>query len=296
MALLMTLLLSFAFVACQKSSPNAQFNNDTNSETGSDVTSDVDSEADGPRIVSCAPNLTELMYRLDAGAMLVGRSDYCDYPQEVSSVESVGTIYSPDIEKIVELKPDFVLTSTHFDEENAKKLSDLGVNVVSLYDENNVEGVYTMIMTLGEKIDRISQATECVDEMKKQISTVSEKIAGLDAPKVYYVIGYGEGGDYTAGGDTFIHGLIELAGGDNIAKNVSGWNITFEEIIQGDPDIIVLPEEEKTAFMESKQYKNLRAVQEGKVYGVDRNLFERQGYRNAAAVEELAKIFYPEAF
>ena len=281
MSLLMTLLISFALVACQKPSQNIQSN--------------IEAE-ESLRVVSCAPNLTELMYRLDAGNLLIGRSDYCDYPEEVSSVESVGTIYSPDIEKIVALEPDYVLTSTHFDEENAKKLEDLGVEVISLYDENNVEGVYSMITTLGERIERSEQAADCVEEMKQQIDEVTKKIAGTDAPKVYYVVGYGEGGDYTAGGDTYIHGLIELAGGDNIAKDVSGWNITFEKIVENDPDIIIISEAEKTSFMENEQYAKLRAVKEGAVYGIDCNLLDRQGYRNAIGVEELAKIFHPEAF
>jgi iron complex transport system substrate-binding protein len=82
-------------------------------------------ESEPERVVSVAPNLTELMYELGAGDKLVGRSDYCDYPEEVSQIESVGTLYTPDIEKIVSLEPDVVIVSTHFDEDNTAKLEEL---------------------------------------------------------------------------------------------------------------------------------------------------------------------------
>jgi iron complex transport system substrate-binding protein len=253
-------------------------------------------EAEPERVVSVAPNLTELMYKLDAGDKLVGRSDYCDYPEEVSEIESVGSLYTPDIEAIVALEPDLVIVSTHFDEENTKKLEELNIPVITLYEENNVEGVYDMITTLGTAINRNSEAASCVEEMQDTIKEVTDAVEGLDSPSVYYVVGFGEYGDFTAGGDTFIGGLIELAGGDNIAKDVSGWSITLEEIVEADPSIIVISEDSKDAFMSDDNYADLTAVKEGNVYTIDTNLLDRQGYRNAEGVRALAEIFHPEVF
>ena len=253
-------------------------------------------EYEPERIVSVAPNLTELLYELDASEKLVGRSDYCDYPEEVLDVETVGSLYTPDIEKIISLEPDLVIVSTHFDEENAAKLEELNIPVLTLYEEHNVTGVYDMIDILGTAINRNAQAADCVSKMQDTIDEVSTAVEGLEAPSVYYVVSYGEGGDFTAGGDTFIGGLIELAGGDNIAKNVSGWNITLEEIVEADPSIIITSEYDKEGFMSDANYTNLTAVKEGNVYTIDNNLLDRQGYRNAQGIKELAEIFHPEAF
>lgn len=253
-------------------------------------------EYEPERIVSVAPNLTELIYELDAADKLVGRSDYCDYPEEVLDVETVGSLYTPDLEKIISLEPDLVIVSTHFDEENAAKLEELNIPVMTLYEEHNVTGVYDMIDTLGTAINRNAQAADCVSKMQDTIDEVSAAVEGLEAPSVYYVVSYGEGGDYTAGGDTFVGGLIELAGGDNIAKDVSGWSITFEEIMEADPSIIIISGEGKEGFMSDAKYANLTAVKEGNVYAIDNNLLDRQGYRNAEGVRAMAEIFYPEAF
>jgi iron complex transport system substrate-binding protein len=253
-------------------------------------------DAEPERVVSVAPNLTELMYKLDAGDKLVGRSDYCDYPEEVSELESVGSLYTPDIEKIISLEPDVVIVSTHFNDENTKKLEEVGIPVITLYDENDVNGVYDMITTLGTAMNRNSEAAACVSEMKATIKSVVDAVEEVERPSVYYVVGFGEYGDFTAGGDTFIGGLIDLAGGDNIAKDVSGWNITLEEIVEADPSIIVISESNKEAFMSDANYADLTAVQEGNVYTIDTNLLDRQGYRNAEGVKALAEIFHPEVF
>ena len=257
---------------------------------------EVKLESEPQKIVSVAPNLTELVYELGAGDLLVGRSDYCDYPKEVSEVESVGTITTPDIEKLISLEPDLVLISTHFDEENKKKLTELNTPVLMLYEEDSIEGVYEMIETLGAALNRGTQAQACVSRMQETVAEAEEQVKGLEMPTVYYVVGYGEYGDYTAGGDTFAGKMIEAAGGDNIAKEVTGWSITLEEIIEKDPSVIVIGESMKDDFISSPNYSDLTAVKEGKVFGIDNNLLDRQGYRNAEGIRALAEIFHPEAF
>lgn len=253
-------------------------------------------EQEPEKIISVAPNITELIYKLGAEDKLIGRSEYCDYPTEALDIQSIGTIMEPNIEAIVALEPDVVLASSLFDEEVGNKLAEAGINVVVLSEQNDVNGVYNMIETVGLILNKKDEAASCIEEMKTIIDEVTSKVEGLETPTVYYVVGYGEYGDYTAGGDTYISGIITLAGGDNIAKDVSGWSITLEEIIAADPDIIIISEYCKTDFMSMEQYADLTAVKEDKVYTVDVNTIERQGYRNAEGIAELAKIFHPEAF
>lgn len=257
---------------------------------------EVTFENEPEKVVSVAPNISELIYAIGAGERLVGRTDYCDYPEEVLSVESIGTLRSPDIEKIISLEPDVVIASTHFLEESEKQLTDLGIKVVVLYEEHDVTGVYTMIETLGDIFNVKENATKVVNEMKTTIEEVTTAVKDLEAPSVYYVVGYGEGGDYTAGGDTFVGQLITMAGGKNIAQEVSGWSYSLESLMEADPDVIVLADYNKDGFMTADNYKELSAVKNGKVYAIDTNLLDRQGNRNAEGIKELAKLFHPEAF
>ena len=90
-------------------------------------------EKEPKRIITIAPNITEGIYALGKGGTLVGRSDYDDYPTQALKVASVGSLLQPSIEKIVELKPDVVIASTHFDKAVVKKLEDLNIKVIVLY-------------------------------------------------------------------------------------------------------------------------------------------------------------------
>ena len=248
------------------------------------------------KIISAAPNITEIIFKIGAEDKLVGRTDYCDYPESVSSIESIGTMRTPDIEKILSLEPDMVIASTHFNEENSQKLQDAGINVISLYEENDVNGVYTMIETLGTALNRNDEAQNTVNEMKDTIGKVTDAVSGLEEPTVYYVVGYGEGGDFSAPENTFVGGLIKLAGGKNIVPASDSWSFTLESILEADPYIIVVRKGEKDAFMNADGYKELTAVKEGRVYEIDNNLIDRQGYRNAEGVLKLAEIFHSDAF
>ena len=262
------------------------------SADGSTVTLEKEPE----KIVSVSPTLTEMLYALDAGDKLVGRSDYCDYPAEVFEVESMGTIQTPDMEKIISLNPDLVLVSGMMDEEYMTKLSSVGVNVLLVEEVGKLEEVYGVMEMMGLIVNRNEKTASCIEEMKATIADVQEKVKDLEAPTIYYVVGYGEYGDFTAGGDTFAGEILSIAGGDNIAKDNSGWSITLEEIIESDPYIIVMPEYYKEDFIKAPHYCDLTAVKEGRVYTLDNNMIDRQGYRNAQGILALAEIFHPEAF
>lgn len=252
-------------------------------------------EACPERIVSAAPNMTEMLFRLGVGENVVGRTDYCDYPAEALDVESVGAIDKPDLEKIISLEPDVVIATT-FSEEGIEKLAAADIPVIVLREEGTVDGVYVMIEDVGNIVDKNQEAADLITEMKTTIADVESKTKDLEKPTVYYVVGYGEYGDYTAGGDTFVGGMLEIAGGDNIAKDISGWNISLEKLIESDPDIIIISEWMKDDFVNAPNYSELSAVKNGKVYTMDVNTLERQGYRNAEGVLTLAKIFHPEVF
>ena len=253
-------------------------------------------EKEPERIVSVAPAITEMVYALDAEDKLVGRTDYCDYPEEVSEIESVGAIIPPDIEKIMSLEPDLVITSTHFDEENAEKLRQIGIPVIELFEEFNVEGVYDMLETLGVVLNKQEVADDIVEDMKTTISEVQKKVAGLEEPTVYYVVGYGEYGDFSAPENTFVGQLIKLAGGKDIVPASDSWSYSLEALLEADPDIIIVRNGDKEGFMTTPGYDQLTAVKENHVYEIDNNLLDRQGNRNAEGVLELAKIIHPEAF
>lgn len=246
------------------------------------------------RIVSLGPNITETIFALDRGDLLVGRTDYCDYPPQVGDVETVGNISEPSVEKIVQLSPDLVIASTHAQEAILKKIRSLGIPVLILYSEESFEGVYSLITQVGKALNNKEGAARIVDGMKGTVSRVMDEVADLPRPLVYYVVGYGEYGDYTAGGNTFIGQMIQMAGGENVARDLEGWRFSMEELIRRNPDLIICSQywNAREGLMVAPGYRELDAVKQGRVYSIDNNMLDRQGPRLAQGLSELARIIH----
>ncbi|MCG8568775.1 MAG: ABC transporter substrate-binding protein [Spirochaetes bacterium] len=250
------------------------------------------------RIVSLAPSISETIAALGELELLVGRTDYCDFPAEIAGIAAIGSLMNPNIEKIVELNPDLVIASTHFTKESLEKLENLSIKTIILQAEKSFEGVYSIITNLGKIVDQNKAAQNIIKDMKKRVAIINKKVQATSSrPKVYYVIGYGKG-DYTAGGDTFIHRLIEMAGGTNIAGDISGWRYSLEKIIEKDPDYIFCSKyyQVKEGLQTTNGYKDLRAVQNNQLYAIDNNLLDRQSPRLIEGLEEMVKILHPELF
>ncbi len=249
-------------------------------------------------IVSAAPSITETVFALGKGDLLKGRTDYCDYPSEAASVQSIGSLMEPNIEKIAEINPDIVIASTHFKKESADKLEALSIKVLILKEDKNFEDVYGVINDIAKLTGSEDKAASIISGMKRTVSEVEKAVEGKPAPKVYYVIGFGEYGDYTAGGDTFIGQMINMAGGKNIAEDVKGWSFSLESIVAADPDIIICSKywDTKKKFMSTDGYKELTAVKKGRVYEIDNNMLDRTGPRLAEGLKALAEIIHPESF
>ncbi|MDM8534796.1 ABC transporter substrate-binding protein [Clostridiaceae bacterium HSG29] len=247
-------------------------------------------------IVSVAPSVTETIFAIGAGDKLVGRTDYCDYPSQVSEIESVGSLREINIEKIAEINPDVVLASTHFKKEALDKLTELNIKVAVIISQENFEGVYKNIEDIGKIVNKNEEANNLVAEMKSKVNYVKDSIKDIDKKPVYYVVGFGEYGDFTATGDTFISELLEMAGGDNIAKDATGWKYSIEKLVEQDPEILICENDESTmsGIIEANGYKDLTAVKSGNLFGVDKNMISRMGPRLADALVQVAKVINPE--
>lgn len=250
----------------------------------------VEIAAEPQRVISLGPNLTELMYALEADDRLVGRTDYCDYPEDALAIDSVGTLMEPNLELITELAPDLVIASTHVSEEIMDKLDELKIPVVMLYDEEHLSGLSQIILDLGHILNVNTEAKLLEHNCSSRIQRAARQVERLDAPTIYYVVGFGEYGEFTAGGNTFLSDILETAGAKNVAEDLEGWNYSLEELIEADPDIILLPAWAADSFGQEAPYSELSAVKNANLIVVDDNIFSRQGPRNADAVELVTKI------
>ncbi|OPL07539.1 MAG: hypothetical protein AVO33_05305 [delta proteobacterium ML8_F1] len=250
------------------------------------------------RVISMAPSITETIFALEAESQLVGRTEYCDYPEEVAKIPTAGSLMTPNMERIIELEPDLVIASTHFPMEAVETLEELGVQVVVFVPQESFEGTYRIIEEVGRILGKDEKAQTINQSIEEKVREVAERVADLPGKRVYFVVGFGEHGDYTAGGDTFINEMIEMAGGVNIAGDVSGWGYSLEKIIEKDPEVIIISKffGLKDAFEMTPNYMDLNAVKKGELHGLDINEIERQGPRIGLGLESLAKAIHGDRY
>lgn len=259
---------------------------------------EVTIESEPMTVISLAPSMTEMIFAIGDGEKLVGRTDYCNFPEEVFDIDSIGSLREPNLEAIIALNPDLILMSTHASEEVLLKFEEAGLNVAILIAQESFDGVYEIMDQVGMIFNKAEQAAALTEKMKSDVEAVKALVEGAEKKSVYYVVGYGEYGDYTATGDTFIHEMLDMAGGDNIAADATGWSYNLETIIEKDPEYIICSElwDTKAALETTEGYMDLTAVKDGKLLEINQDLLSRQGPRLAEGLTALVKLLHPELF
>ncbi len=260
------------------------------------VSKNIKIKQDNKRIISVSPQVTEILCDLGCMDRLVARTDFCLYPQNVTKVQSIGGITDANVEMIISLRPDIVITSSIFPKKLVTILENASLPVVSFKEGSKIEDMYKVMTILGDLTNRQSQADSLINICKKRLAKVSSKcdsiikIKQVERPKVYYVVGFGVGGDFSAGENTYIHEIFTLAGGDNIAKSTKNWSFNKEELFKNQPDYIFVRKADMEKFKNTSPYSELKAVKANKVFGIDD--LDLQTPRSIDAIEYIFKTIY----
>ena len=252
------------------------------------------------RVVSTSPAVTEIICALGGYDLLVGRTDFCTYPPEVLSIESIGGISNLNVEKIVSLNPDIVISGSMIPKKSTDQLEKMGVPTVHVIEKQHFDGLYDNISRIGQLIDRTPQADSLIALLKSQSPELPQDTQSPQpAPaqfsthnsqfSIYYVVGFGPSGNFTAGGDSFINDIIRMAGGRNIAEDITGWSYSLEALLSADPDYILIRREDSAAFCTTPPYNRLTAVKEHRVIGINSGLIDLQVPRNIEAIQYIKK-------
>lgn len=279
------LLATLLYVGCHRNT-NTDSNNQLTVEYTDDYGSTVEIPLHPQRIVSTSPAVTEIIYALGGSHLLVGRTDFCTYPPEAMQIASIGGISNLNIERIMSLNPDLVISGSMIPRKSTIQMEKMGVPTVCVIEQQHYEGLYDNI----SKIGRLIGCTQTADSLN---AVLRDRLKQLDVQtttkprSVYYVVGFGASGNFTAGGDSFINDIIRLAGGRNIAEDITGWSYSLENLMQQNPEYIVIRKEDSAAFCRMPPYNQLDAVKNGRVIAIESSLIDLQVPRNTEAVQFL---------
>lgn len=253
------------------------------------------------RIVSLAPSITEIIFSLHQEHRLIGATQFSDYPAEAALLPKVGSYVHLDIEKIVALKPDLCIATKDGNPiEIISLLENLNIPVYAV-DPRNLNTVMETLIEMGDLLDCRDRSRQIVTEMNSRIEKVKQMVKlSNHRPKVFYQIGISP--IVSAGTDTFIHELIEMAGGDNLAKGPASYpRFSREQILAMSPDIFIITSMARGAVFERvksewSQWRDMPAVKHQRIMLVDSNLLDRATPRLVDGLEMLVKLIHPEFF
>jgi len=256
----------------------------------------VFSQEGSKRIISLSPALTEEIYLLGIEDKLVGCTIYCKRPPSAQKKEKVGNVVEVNVEKIISLRPDLVLATELTDPKDIEKLKALGISVINFPTPRNFSEICEGFLRLARIVRREQKAKEIVEEANKEIETIKEMVKDLPKPKVFVQIGARP--LFTVTKDSFIHNLIELAGGINIASSAKTGLYSRENVIRKDPDVIIIASMGITGKKEKKHweaYKTLKAVKGERIYFIDASeVCSPTPLSFVEALKEIVELIHPE--
>lgn len=223
------------------------------------------------RIVSLAPSLTKNVYFLEQQHKLVGCTSYCD-TAVANGKEVVASAVKVNIEKVVSLKPDLVITTTMTNPETLDMLKKFNIRVETFPTAKSFDEICKQTIRLGQIIGAESNAKRIVTQSETKIKSLASSTRNDKSPSVFFQIGAKP--LFTVIPGTFMNDYILLAGGKNVVTTTKTGTITREAVIASNPDVIfivtmgIVGNEEKNVW---ESYSTLNAARNKKIFIIDSN-------------------------
>jgi iron complex transport system substrate-binding protein len=250
------------------------------------------------RIVSLVPSVTETIIALGVGSRIVGRTEY-DRDPSLAAVPLIGRGLSPSVEAIIALHPELVVVWASDKRGDLRgQLEQAGIPVFA-FEVQDTADAWRVVRVMGEALGRQAAGGRLLDSIRASLHETQSMAAQRSRRRVFYVV-YNDP-PMTAGPGTFIDQLLDIAGAENVFGDAtSNWpTVSLEEVVQRDPDIVVLPVGEMSAqvgerLRSTAGWRDLRAVKNGCIALVDADLVNRPGANVAVAARRLEVLLHDE--
>jgi iron complex transport system substrate-binding protein len=254
------------------------------------------------RVVSLAPNLTEIVFALGDGNHLAGDTDYCDYPPEAVQKPHVGGLVNPNLEEIAALMPDLVLATKSINRrETVNALDHIGLPVYVTGDPHSVDDMIASVEHLGSALGMEKSATSVAEDLRSRLSDLNRRLTGTAPRSVLFVVWTDP--LISVGRDTFISDALRRAGGRSVVETNAEWpHVSLEEIVRLQPEFLVFAsahagdtQRDIDMLRTRPGWKELEAMRHGNIVVVS-DAINRPAPRMVDAIERLARALHPEVF
>jgi len=256
------------------------------------------------RIVSMAPNITEILFALGLGPRVVGATRFCDYPPEAASIRRIGGLVDPNVEIIRSLDPDLVVAFRGNPLRLVDRVRRLGLPVFVLDIGQSLDGLGPLIERIGRVTRTEDRAAAIAAGLRLRLAEIDAALRGIPARPKAFVLLFGQG-LWTCGGQSYVNDLIARAGGTNVASALPKKWVLYkrERIIKDDPDVIFILARTEADFQAGRDrlaglpgLDGVKAVKAGRVYALDENAASRFGPRLVDVLVRMAFLFHPDRF
>lgn len=253
------------------------------------------------RVVSLAPSLTETVYALGAQDLLVGDTDYCDYPPEAQDKPKVGGTKNPNLEAIVALHPDLVLVTKNLNRlETVAALEELGIPSYAT-DPHTVDAIIASTEHLATLLGASESGASLTTDLQRQLFDLQERLTNSSLTPVLFVVWTQP--LISIGRDTFIADALRHAGAVSIIDSAQNWpQVNLEEVVRLQPAFIIFVESHSGAAPQSGDalvdvpgWRLLHALREHH-YATINDAINRPAPRLISEIQDLARQLHPEAF
>lgn len=251
------------------------------------------------RVVSLAPSITEIIYALGCEDRLKGATLFSDYPAPARDLPKVGSYVALDLEKIASLNPDLCIGIQDGNPlETVRRVEALGIPVYAV-NPRSMATIRATVLDIGALLSAEDAARRLVLEMDARIQRVRKlSETAASRPLVFFQIGVSP--VVSVGSDTFIHELIEIAGGVNMAASHTGYpRYSKEEVIVGAPEVFIITSMAREKVFDQvmakwRKWPAIPAVKNHRIHLVNSDLFDRPTLRLLDGLETLLTLIHPE--
>lgn len=256
------------------------------------------------RIVSMAPNVTEVLFALGLGDRIVGVTRFCDYPPETRLLPRIGGLVDPNIEIIQSLEPGLVIAFRGNPLRLVERIGKLGLPVFVLDTGESLEALFPFIAKIGRVTRSEDRADALAAGLRRRLEAVDTVLRPVQNRPRVFVLLYGQG-LWTCGGESYVNDLIGRAGGENVASSLrKKWALyKRERILRDDPEVVFILARSSADFAAGRDWlrkgagvENVAAVRTGRIYELDENAASRFGPRLVDVLDRMAKLLHPELF